>query len=141
MNLKLPIICLINPVQPKSAFHVETSHLICRANQMTGFYMKRNIGVKWVNENITKNERFHFLLTKQENNLKKIFRNIPTRRYNGISGICSLVLENIWNDEILLNKNFPENLKLVDEAEPTFKKNDKTFVQNCRLVKFSTYNF
>ena len=108
---------------------------------MTGFYMKCNIGVKWVNENITKNERFHFLLSKQENISKEIFQNIPTRRYKDISGVGSLVLENIWNDEILLNKNFPENLKLVDEAEPAFKKNDKTFVQNCRLVKFSTYNF
>ena len=31
------------------AFHIETSHLFCRAKQITGFYMKRNTGLKWVN--------------------------------------------------------------------------------------------
>ena len=28
--------------QPSFAFHIETSHLICCANQMNGFYMKCN---------------------------------------------------------------------------------------------------
>ena len=28
------------------AFHVETNHLICGANQMTGFYMKCNTELK-----------------------------------------------------------------------------------------------
>ena len=35
-----------NPSQPSVAFHRETSHLICSANQMTGFYMECNIGLK-----------------------------------------------------------------------------------------------
>ena len=30
-------------------FQIETSHLICTANQLTGFYMKCNTGLKWVN--------------------------------------------------------------------------------------------
>lgn len=34
----------INPFQPVVAFHIETSHLICAANQMIGFYME----LKWV---------------------------------------------------------------------------------------------
>ena len=38
--------------QPSVAFHVETSQLFCSAKQMSGFYMKRNIGLKWVNLNI-----------------------------------------------------------------------------------------
>ena len=42
--------------------------------------------------------------------------------------MCSPV---IWNEEILLDKNFPENLKLAD-VTPTFKKKDKTFVENYR---------
>ena len=29
-------------------FHIETSHLICCANKMTGFYMKSNRRLKWV---------------------------------------------------------------------------------------------
>ena len=35
--------------QPSFAFHIETSHLFCSANKMTGFYMKSNTGLKWVN--------------------------------------------------------------------------------------------
>ena len=38
----------INPFQPSDAFHIDTSHLICTLNQMTGFYMKYNTGLKWV---------------------------------------------------------------------------------------------
>ena len=34
--------------QSSAAFHIEPSHLICSANQMTGFYMKCNTGLKWV---------------------------------------------------------------------------------------------
>ena len=36
------------PFQPSVTFHTETSPLFCRAKQMTGFYMKRNTGPKWV---------------------------------------------------------------------------------------------
>ena len=34
--------------QPSVAYHIETSHFICTTNQMSGFYMKCNPGVKWV---------------------------------------------------------------------------------------------
>ena len=37
-----------NPFQPSVAFHIETSHLICIANQMTGSYMECNTGLEWV---------------------------------------------------------------------------------------------
>ena len=46
-----------------------------------------------------------------------------------MSDICSPILANIWNEEILLNKNFPENLKLAD-VSPIFKEKNKTFVEN-----------
>ena len=39
--------CLINPFEPSVAFHIE-SHLICTENQINGFYMKCNTGLKWV---------------------------------------------------------------------------------------------
>ena len=45
----------------------------------------------------------------------------------------SSVLANISNEEILLNKNFPENLKLAD-VTPIFKKKDETFVENYKPV-------
>ena len=38
-----------NPFQPNIAFNVETNHLILSPNQMTGFYMEFNTGLKWVN--------------------------------------------------------------------------------------------
>ena len=41
---------LFNPFQPIIAFYIETSHLICTANQVTGVYMKRNTELKWVDE-------------------------------------------------------------------------------------------
>ena len=36
------LILPVNPFHASVAFHIETSYLICRANQMTGFYMKCN---------------------------------------------------------------------------------------------------
>ena len=38
---------MFNPFQQIVTFHVETSHLICTANQMTGFYVKFNTRLKW----------------------------------------------------------------------------------------------
>ena len=38
-----------NPFQPSVVFDIETSHLICSANQIAGFYIKCNTALKWVN--------------------------------------------------------------------------------------------
>ena len=35
-------------VQFSVAFHIETSQLICNADQMTVFYVKLNTGLRWV---------------------------------------------------------------------------------------------
>ena len=43
----------INPFQLIVAFHIETSDLFCSAKQETGFYMKRNTRLKWVDGNLT----------------------------------------------------------------------------------------
>ena len=40
-----------NSFQAKVAFHIETCHLTCNANQVAGFYLKRNNGLKWVLKN------------------------------------------------------------------------------------------
>ena len=37
-----------NPFQPSVMLHIETIHLISPENQLTGFFMKRNTGLKWV---------------------------------------------------------------------------------------------
>ena len=64
-----------------------------------------------------------------DNNKNGTFKSIPFRRIKDVSDVCSPALANIWNEEILLNKNFPENLKLAD-VTPIFKKKGKTFVEN-----------
>ena len=61
------------------------------------------------------------------------FKNISTCRLKDVSDICYPILTNIWNQEILLNKIVPENLKLAD-VPPIFKKKDKTFIENYRPV-------
>ena len=38
----------LDPFQTIVAFHIETKHLFCRTKQMTGFSMKPNTGLKWV---------------------------------------------------------------------------------------------
>ena len=40
-----------NQFKPSAAFHIETSQLFCFAKQVTGFYMKSNNGLKWININ------------------------------------------------------------------------------------------
>ena len=66
---------------------------------------------------------------------KGTFKNVPTRLLKDVSNVFSPILPNIWNEEILLNKNFPENLKLADFT-PTFKEKDKTFVKNTNQQAF-----
>ena len=39
----------INPFHPSVTLHLETSHLVCVAHQMAGFYMKCITGLKCVN--------------------------------------------------------------------------------------------
>ena len=46
----------INSFQSSFAFRIENSHLFCCAKQKPGFYMKRNIGLKWVNQSISKSD-------------------------------------------------------------------------------------
>ena len=40
------------PLTDQYFHHIETSHLICSANQMTGFYMMETLVVKGLNETI-----------------------------------------------------------------------------------------
>ena len=71
------------------------------------------------------------MITKKK---KGTFKNISTCRLKDVSDICSPILAHISNEEILLDKNFSENLKLAD-ASPIFKKKDKSFVETCRSVR------
>ena len=93
--------------------------------------------INLINKNITNNENFLFSPVDHENILKeiinldgkKLLKNIPTLRIKDVSDVRSPVMTNIWNEEILLNKHFPENLKLAN-VTAIFKEKDKTFVEN-----------
>ena len=39
---------MLNSFQPSVAFQMETSHLVCEAKQVTGFYIKRSTNLKWL---------------------------------------------------------------------------------------------
>ena len=58
---------------------------------------------------------------------------IPAKVLKETSDICSPVLQQIWNDEILKKCQFPDNLKLADMT-PVFKKEDKNLAKNYRPV-------
>ena len=64
---------LLNPLTASVPHHIETSQLICIANQLTGFYFMGNIGREWVNSNtnisIFLAEIFLSLLTQRCKNL------------------------------------------------------------------------
>ena len=50
-----------------------------------------------------------------------------------VSDICAQALNDIWNNEIVTQKCFPNNLKLAD-VTPAFKKEDASLLTNYRLV-------
>ena len=50
-----------------------------------------------------------------------------------VSDICAQALNDIWNNEIVTQKCFPNNLKLAD-VTPVFKKEDASLLTNYRLV-------
>ena len=97
--------------------------------------------INLINKNVTNSKSFHFSTAEHESIFKKIinldnrkngtFKNIPICYLKDVSDMCSPGLANVWNEEILLHKNFPENFKLAD-VTPTFKKKYKTFVKNYR---------
>ena len=50
-----------------------------------------------------------------------------------MSDTCAPALNGIWNNEIITQKSFPNNLKLAD-VTPVFKKEDASLLKNYRPV-------
>ena len=61
------------------------------------------------------------------------FGNIPTKLLKEVSDICAPALNDIWNNEIITQKCFPNNLKLEDMT-PVFKKENASLLKNYRPV-------
>ena len=99
--------------------------------------------VQAIKENISVNQDFCFSNTDVSNILKQTtalnnkkngtFGNIPTKLLKEVSDICSPALNDIWNNEIITQKSFPNNLKLAD-VTPVFKKEDTSLLENYRPV-------
>jgi len=76
-------------------------------------------------------------ILKELNNLdsKKngTFKGIPTKSLKVASEECKGYLTNVWNEEIVAQCCFPDELKLAD-VTPIFKKNDPISAKNYRPV-------
>ena len=87
--------------------------------------------VQAIKQNIYVNKDFYFSNTEVSDILKETtalnnkkngtFGNIPTKLLKEVSDICAPALNDIWNNEIITQKCFPNNLKLAD-VTPVFKK-------------------
>ena len=96
-----------------------------------------------IKENISFENMFTFSSVTVEEILSEIssldskkagtFKNIPTKHLKETSDICSEYLLNVWNNEIVLNHCFPDNLKLAD-ITPIFKKDDATLWQKTTVL-------
>ena len=88
------------------------------------------------------NERLEFrevnLRDIEKKNSKKAVgsynQNIPAKILRETSYICNHELQQMGNDKVLKNCQFPENLKLAD-ITPVFKKDDKNLAKNYTLVR------
>jgi len=99
--------------------------------------------IKLIKENVSIMNTFDFMpietidvikeISNLDNKKNGTFKNIPTRRLKDASDICGPILCNIWKEQVLLNKIFPNKLKLAD-VTPVFKKKDKNSVENYRPV-------
>ena len=96
-----------------------------------------------IKETININELFQFSeITSQEilyetNNLdnKKVasYKNIPTKILKESSKMGNVYLTKIWNEQVIMQKNFPNELKLGD-ITLILKRDDSALAKNYRPV-------
>ena len=96
-----------------------------------------------IKQNISVNKDFHFCNTEVSDILKQttalnnkkngIFGNIPPKFLKEVPDVCAPALNDIWNNEVITQKCFPNNLKLAD-VTPVFKKEDASLLKNYRPV-------
>ena len=99
--------------------------------------------VKKIRETITITSTFHFSdvdkadVEKSIGNLNSskvgTFKNILTKCLKVTSDMCSPFLATIWNQKLILNKKFPQELNLTG-ITPVYNKEDSTKAKNYRPV-------
>ena len=100
---------------------------------------EKHQNVQAIKQNISVNKDFHFSNTEVSDIIKETttlnnkkngtFGNIQTKLLKEITDICVQALNDIWNNEIITQKCFPNNLKLADMT-PVFKKEDASLLKN-----------
>ena len=80
---------------------------------------------------------FKLLTTALNNKKNGTFGDIPTKRLKEVSDIYAPALNDIWNNETITQKSFPNNLKLTN-VTPVFKKEDASLLKNYRPVSALT---
>ena len=94
--------------------------------------------VQAIKQNISVKQDFYFSNTGVSdmlkeatalNNKKEWYLWGYPKRLEEVPDICSPALNDIWNNEIMTQKSFPNNLKLAD-VTPVFKKEDASLLKN-----------
>jgi len=104
---------------------------------------KNHPSVISINENISSSNNFDFETIQVDdvlnelNNLdgkkKGTFGNIPTKCLKEASLECTQTLTNVWNQQIIGQGSFPNDLKLAD-VTPIFKNSSSSSVKNYRPI-------
>ena len=100
---------------------------------------EKHPSVQAIKENIWVNQGFYISNTEVGDIFKytAVLNNknngISTKLSKDVSDICGPALNDIWNNEIITQKSFHNNLKLAD-VTPVFKKDDASLLKNYRPV-------
>ena len=99
--------------------------------------------VQAIKQNNSVNKDFYFSKTEVRDILKEnaalnnkkngTFGNIPTKLLKEVSDICAPALNDIWNNEIITQKFFPNNRKL-EYVTPVLKKENASLLKNYTPV-------
>ena len=117
-------------VEPDKYYLSETGNL-SNATDIAIWKFENHPSVQAIKQNISGKNYFYFskidvssILTETtalNNEKNSTFGNIPRRLLKEVSDICAPALNDIWNNEIIRQKCFPNNLKLGN-VTPVFKK-------------------
>ena len=119
--------CAFNPFQPKVVFHIKTSHFFCSAKQMTGFYMKYNIGGNVLIRNVDEGVGAEAYPESSKNSKITFFANI-TNNFQSLTFFVKTSILDVWLCSLIIIISHRRSYTLV--------KNDITLVKKS-LTKHS----
>ena len=120
----------------------DTSHLLNPIDIAIEKF-KNHPSIITINNNVSPSSQFMFNNVENENMLKEI-NNLDPKKQGNFCGVpakclkigaeeCCTYLTRVWNEELVANCTFPEDLKKAD-VTPVFKKNDPTLTKNYRPI-------